>query len=94
MDFVVFLPLFDRLCDDTPLKINMEAKIITPIEKDNHHPVASILGFNMSIFQGLVTFFFSKVILVQFWWCLPPCWTWTIPRKRLPCWEANRSRFC
>ena len=60
MDFIVFPPLFDRLCDDTPLKINKEAKIITPIEKDNHHPVASILGFNMSIFHGLVTFFFQK----------------------------------
>lgn len=60
MDFVVFLPLFDRLCDDTPLKIDMEAKIITPIEKDNHHPVTSILGFNMSLLQGLVTFFFNS----------------------------------
>ena len=32
-----------------------------PIEKDNHHPVTSILGFNMSILQGLVTFFKSDL---------------------------------
>ena len=65
MDFVVFPPLFDRLCDDTPLKINKEAKIITPIVNWKGQSSSSHVPFWGSIcqfLQGLVTFFFKSVL--------------------------------
>ena len=57
--FFVFPPLFDLFCDDTPLK-NMETRNHSrPIEKDDHHPVTPILGFNVSI-SRVLWFFFQK----------------------------------